>query len=215
MNLYEDLGVNKNATKEELKQGYRTKAKKNHPDKGGSAEEMAKSNFAYKILSDEKKRIIYDQTGFVDDKNPDNNESVAINKITHIFFSILQQWGDRCNEDIIEVIKININQNKNQLNENIKNQNKEIKRLTKVLNKLKFKNKLENKNNFLKYALEAAIKQNEQGVYFCGEEIKSWELAFSLVNDYEFDFDRNVRPQPQQTQGYTISFGTGSTTGGW
>jgi len=34
-NLYEELGLKKNATRSEIKSSYRTLVKQHHPDKGG------------------------------------------------------------------------------------------------------------------------------------------------------------------------------------
>lgn len=65
---YEVLGVAKTATKEEIKKGYRKLAIQYHPDKNPGDKE-AENKFkeateAYEVLSDEKKRQIYDQYGF-------------------------------------------------------------------------------------------------------------------------------------------------------
>ncbi len=66
---YEVLGVEKNATDEELKKAYRKLAKKYHPDANPDNKEEAEKNFkevneAYEILSDKQKRQMYDQFGF-------------------------------------------------------------------------------------------------------------------------------------------------------
>ena len=64
---YEVLGVNRNATDDELKKAYRVLAKKYHPDinKTAEAETMFKEvGEAYSILSDPEKRRQYDQFGF-------------------------------------------------------------------------------------------------------------------------------------------------------
>ena len=64
---YEILGVNKNASAEEIKKAYRQKAIKYHPDKNPGdkkAEEMfKKSAEAYEVLSNPEKRSRYDQYG--------------------------------------------------------------------------------------------------------------------------------------------------------
>lgn len=65
---YEVLGVEKNATLDEIKKAYRKLAIANHPDRnqGDSAAEdrFKEATEAYDVLSDEKKRQMYDQFGF-------------------------------------------------------------------------------------------------------------------------------------------------------
>ena len=65
--LYEILGVSKNASKEDIKKAYRKLALKNHPDRNPGnkdAEEKFKSAAeAYAVLSDSQKRARYDQFG--------------------------------------------------------------------------------------------------------------------------------------------------------
>jgi len=64
---YEILGVEKNASKDELKKAYRQLAKKYHPDlnkKDPQAEDKFKEiNEAYQVLSDDEARAKYDQFG--------------------------------------------------------------------------------------------------------------------------------------------------------
>lgn len=69
-NYYDDLGVDKNASAEEIKKAYRNLAFKYHPDRNPDdkvAEEKFKAiNEAYAVLSDETKRRNYDLTGSAD-----------------------------------------------------------------------------------------------------------------------------------------------------
>src|SRR5215203_3875837 len=66
-NLYEALGVPKNAAQDEIKKAYRKLARAYHPDTNPGdkeAEERFKEvQGAYDVLSDPKKRKEYDQVG--------------------------------------------------------------------------------------------------------------------------------------------------------
>ncbi len=61
---YHVLGVDKKATKDDIKKAFRKLAHKYHPDKGGTDETKFKEiTEAYSILSDDKKRREYDAYG--------------------------------------------------------------------------------------------------------------------------------------------------------
>ncbi|MFH0771021.1 MAG: molecular chaperone DnaJ [Candidatus Omnitrophota bacterium] len=65
---YEILGVQKNASVEEIKRAYRSLALKHHPDRNPTNKKEAEERFkevseAYAVLSDSQKRAQYDQFG--------------------------------------------------------------------------------------------------------------------------------------------------------
>lgn len=70
---YETLGVDKNASSDEIKNAYRKKAKKYHPDLNPDNKESEKKfkevNEAYEVLSDASKKSQYDQFGHETYKN--------------------------------------------------------------------------------------------------------------------------------------------------
>ena len=63
-NYYDILGIERGATKEEIKKAFHKLAHKFHPDKkGGDAEKFKEISEAYAILSDDRKRAEYDTYG--------------------------------------------------------------------------------------------------------------------------------------------------------
>ena len=61
---YEILGVNKGASKDEIKKAFYKLAQKHHPDKkDGNEAKFKEANEAYQTLSDDGKRAKYDQFG--------------------------------------------------------------------------------------------------------------------------------------------------------
>ncbi len=70
---YQILGIDKKASKDDVKKAFRTLAHKHHPDKkGGDEAKFKEINEAYTVLSDEKKRAEYDAYGrvFSDGQGP-------------------------------------------------------------------------------------------------------------------------------------------------
>src|SRR5437588_9677376 len=72
--FYEALAVSRTATEDEIRKAYRKLARKHHPDlnPGDKAAEdrFKKVQEAYDVLSDAKKRQVYDQHGFYSDNIP-------------------------------------------------------------------------------------------------------------------------------------------------
>ena len=79
---YADLGVKKTASAEEIRKAFRKLARKYHPDVNpgdkSAEEKFKKISEANDVLSDPKKRKIYDQVGFYSDNiDPATAEAYA------------------------------------------------------------------------------------------------------------------------------------------
>lgn len=72
-NFYDELGIPKTASQDEIKKAYRKMAMKWHPDKNqdnaDATDKFQRISHAYSILSDPKKRDYYDRYGKVDEDN--------------------------------------------------------------------------------------------------------------------------------------------------
>jgi len=70
-NLYEVLGVPKNASQDEIKKAYRKLVREVHPDRNpGSEERFKEVQNAYDVLSDPDKRKQYDRLGSANGRGP-------------------------------------------------------------------------------------------------------------------------------------------------
>jgi DnaJ-class molecular chaperone len=63
-NPYQTLGVDRDATTDQIKRAYRKLASQHHPDKGGDKAKFQTIQAAYDTLSDSNKRAAYDNPGF-------------------------------------------------------------------------------------------------------------------------------------------------------
>jgi molecular chaperone DnaJ len=85
---YEILGVQKDATDDDIKHAYRTLAKKYHPDVSTEPKEVAEAKFktlseAYEVLSDPAKRKAYDQYGHAGVDGQFSNGGFSWDDFTH------------------------------------------------------------------------------------------------------------------------------------
>jgi curved DNA-binding protein CbpA len=75
---YAELDVARDATAPEIKRAHRARAKKTHPDKGGTADAFAATTRALTILLDPARRERFDRTGDAEEDKPDNTRATAL-----------------------------------------------------------------------------------------------------------------------------------------
>ena len=77
--MYEVLGLDRNASQDDIKKAYRKLAREHHPDKGGDPEKFKKVQEAYEVLSDPEKRENFDRFGTADapPQGPNPNDIFA------------------------------------------------------------------------------------------------------------------------------------------
>lgn len=78
LNPYEELGIDRGATEDEIRWAYRKAAKLAHPDAGGTAEAFDKVATSLAVLTDPARRKTFDETGRIDGGQPDNDRSAAL-----------------------------------------------------------------------------------------------------------------------------------------
>lgn len=97
--LYDMLGVAKDATPDQIKKGYRLAIRQAHPDRGGDPDKAAQLNEAYATLGDPERRAKYDATG-------DGSEDGALLAAAmELLAFVLQRAMDKDADDIVDAAR--------------------------------------------------------------------------------------------------------------
>jgi curved DNA-binding protein CbpA len=178
---YEELGVSKSASPEEIRAAYRRKAKSAHPDrKGGSDAAMAKINRAYETLSSPQRRLTYDKTGQDAPKPVDLNAREIVVEHCKLFLS-----ADR-SDDMLSAIRAGIQKNLQQIETEVAKVRRTAERGRKRLSKIKRKKK---GSSFLHTMLNFELTRLEQGLAQAEEKITFHKRALELLDEYESESD--------------------------
>jgi DnaJ-class molecular chaperone len=107
MDYYSTLGINRNASQEEIKKAYKKQSMAHHPDRtGGDDSKFKEINEAYQTLNDPQKKQMYDQFGTADPRqqqyrsgdfefNFHGSPFGGMDDIFSQFFGSRQQRGNR------------------------------------------------------------------------------------------------------------------------
>jgi DnaJ family protein A protein 2 len=106
---YEILEVDSNASNEEIKKSFRTKAMKFHPDRGGDPDKFKELSKAYEVLSNKEKRDLYDQLGEegVQQGQDMNDGGFDINDIFGGFGNTNQKRSNVA-KDVLHIMKVSL-----------------------------------------------------------------------------------------------------------
>jgi DnaJ-class molecular chaperone len=202
MSLYDTLGVNKDASQDDIKSAYKEKAKECHEDAGGDHESMVELNKAYGILKDPVKRDKYDKTGETESQS---FEARFQQYVQTIFMSLVDNH-DADYTDLIGEFKAYTEMIIEDNGKRVKDAEKRLKKLEKVFKRVSAKS--ENRigmvlqNNMDNVKLEIGII--EENIKFMGE-------CLLCLENYSYQVDE----QPVQTYTYEWPLKASDLNGIW
>ena len=117
---YEILGVDRNASQEDIKKAHRKLVMQKHPDRGGSEEEFKQVQEAYEVLSDDDKKRNYDTFGTANPMNGGMSGDPFSDIFSNIFGGGFSKNQMKRGTDIRISISLNIIDIINGINKKIK-----------------------------------------------------------------------------------------------
>ena len=198
-NFYIQLGLKKNATKNEIKSAYRLLAKKYHPDTGGDNEKFLALQLAWETLNDPQKKAIYDQS-----LASDESYTVSKNKNWSSDLKNKKNISTNKDQDIKDWIKKIYNPINRFISQVTKPLNDEIKKLSadpyddELMNAFSLylsesRNKIEKASSLFKtQAVPSSISSIGLDLYHCFSQVQDAldeldRYTQGYVDDYLFD----------------------------
>lgn len=195
LNPYEELNLPKTATTAEVKAAYRRRAKKAHPDAGGSSEKFNRLSRAMLILSDPVRRQKYDQTGDIDEATPDNAVAVALSIIVGFVAQAISQHvsanaPDPCGVDLVDLARRHFKKQRLEF----ENQKVPIAKMAKKMEQVekRFK-KRKNANPLLLAALQNQRLGTQEPLRALDQKIQQLDDALLLLDGYDFEPDKSAQ----------------------
>lgn len=203
--FYDVLGVDKEATQEDIKRAFRKKASKAHPDKGGLTDDMVELNKVYKCLSNAQSRLFYDQNG--EEPKPDDTAKLAKDLVMDIFMKVLKE---KVENDVIGVTRKNIQKQLVELNGALA----KMKEVEDMLNRRKGKVRVKKKKakqgtiNLWDMLISERLKELSLNRVNVDREITVRSIALKVLDDYEEDA-AIVQYQMSTTGTWALNFNIG------
>lgn len=183
MTLYDDLELQPDCSFDDIKQQYRTLAKKHHPDLGGDAETFKRIKFAYEVLSDPVRRKQYDETKTTNIQSGIRKE--AIDALANIFFSIIPNFN--CNEgNLIATLRNEADSIRLKALADSAMNEKYIKNLEIVKSKLKVKDS--SKEDIILAFIEKQLETRYRDRSVFEYRVKLSEELMLILENYEYGF---------------------------
>lgn len=193
MNPYQVLEVHKNASSEVVKDAYRKKAQKWHPDRNRRPE--AKERFqeiqrAYELLSDPERRAFYDEHG-EDKPKVTNLDVVAKETICVIFLKIIDEGHNLSTLDVIEAVKTKVNIGIRNHSNLILTQTSKIERLQRAVSRV---TKTATGDNMFESLANHQIREAKFQIEKEQEWINLGHRMLEILNDYQYRVDPSKGP---------------------
>lgn len=208
---YEILGVDKDATPEQINAAYRAKARKEHPDAGGSTEKFTRVKNASMVLLDPKMRERFDRTGKLEEPEADNRHAKIMEMIANFFISTIDAMDDprAPSIDTVDLVVVAKEHFKGQIdgaNNHAQRIGVKVKRYKRALKRLKCKKQ----DDVVTKMISHHISINENLIKATHFERDMFKDVLTILDNYSFEPGQGMlTPTQQQNERYNNVFDKG------
>lgn len=206
--LYDDLGVDRDATDDDIKAAYRREVKETHPDVGGDREAFERVQHAYLVLKDPKRRAKYDETG-EDDAEPDNARADILSLIGKAMREVLSGLAEDGRvlqqEEVTKHIRNWLFQHRDHLRKAIKEAEVEVAKLEELSGRFTQDGEGDGAS-ILENTLAGMIRPFQASIANGNDEVRKHEEALAMIDGAGFRADpKPPAPVYGDIQGVTVA----------
>lgn len=198
MNLYEILGVARDASEAFIRAAYLKKAKSMHPDHGGDPEAFKEVARAYGVLGNPAKRLAYDQTGHEDAGPSPEDAAVAI--VRNLIEMVVSNNGAPAQTDFLKEMRGQIDQAMANANQQESDITRKIVRCKALAQRFTGKSS----DDLIAKILQGRIDEMDRTVAAIDRDRANLVAARELLASYKYKIDP---PQYATSSGYAAARG--------
>lgn len=203
---YAALDLPRDATPADVKRAFRRKAKKHHPDAGGSAKDFDTVVRANLVLSNPARRARFDHDGVIDETSPNLDPlREAKDLIVTFFLQAAEAPGDIFQHDMVAAARKNFEHHIAELTNAKTQQQAKIRKRQKIVDRLKHKDA----NDFVRRAIRFETQNLERNLVEIDRQVQIRRDAILLLQDYRFEQEGTAYYSPSSGLGMWT---TASTT---
>lgn len=210
--LYDKLGVDEDATPEEIAKKYRSESLKHHPDRGGDADRFREITVAYEVLSDPGKRGYYDATGG-ETPSGDVVLGLVIDLLNTVIGELVAKRRDPEKVDLVEMIRMKINELQANMREEIAKHTAKAKKLRAVADRFK----TDGGDNILEQSLLNDARKLDQQITSIESRISTFDECKEMLDSYSYEQIVESGPSPSMlfSEPAWARYGATSTSSGY
>lgn len=192
--LYEELGLSRDASQEDIRAAFRKRAAATHPDQpNGDEAQFKRVNHAHLVLSDPEKRERYDRTGSEDTSDPAARTMAKAMELLATHFDNLFTMAEFHPElhDPLVALKKLVRMERKDLKNKLGEIELRLKKMGKTIKRLRKKGTKKSEAKATK--LETVLRQLEKSASATKAKIENrievCDKALQMVDDCEYEVD--------------------------